>query len=204
MANKAYPAANSTVREMHDLGDGTHEQRTVLVGATGNVAAVDGLAGALVTQNAVHRMIHLGIMYDIGHLNEALADNGVIELLITTHATEVAHMRFVAAAGGDARITLFEAPTVTGAGTALTPVNRNRASSNTASTTVAHTPTTTADGTQLADYLLAAGTGGNSGGGNASSFEEYVLAAGTQYLFRVKNISGTAQAVGASIVFYEP
>lgn len=205
MADAEYPAAGDTTRRLKDLGDGTHEQRQVLVGASGGEAEVDGVAGALVVQGMVHRMIHRGLLFETSHVDESVADNGVVEILITTAAGQSAHMRFTAAAGGDARVALFENPTVSDAGTGISEVNRNRNSSNTADTAVTHTPTTSDDGTQLMDHLLPGGSGFfATGGGAESSFEEYILKASEQYLFRVTNISGAAQPVGVALTFYEP
>ena len=207
MADISYPAAGNAERLLKDMGDGTHEQRIVafIAGESGALAEVDGVAGALVIQGMVHRMIHLGTLYEIGYVNETVADNGDIELLVTTAVGQSAHMRFIAAAGGDARIALFENPTVSNVGTGLTEINRNRLSSNTAETAVTHTPTTSADGTQLMDHLLPGGSGFfGGGGGSETSFEEFILKPNEQYLFRITNIAGTAQPVGASLTFYEP
>lgn len=205
MADFEYPAAGGSPRLLKDLGDGTFEQRMVLVGASGTEAEVDGAAGALVIQGMIHRMIHRGLLFEVGYVDETVADNGVVELLITTAASQDAHMRFIAAAGGDARVALFENPTVSAAGTSLSEINRNRNSSNTANTVVTHTPTHSADGTQLMDHLLPGGSGFfATGGGAESSFEEFILKANEQYLFRVTNIAGTAQPVGVALTFYEP
>lgn len=207
MADIQYSILSSALKFLRDMGDGTHAEVVAakIIGDSGNVAEVDGAAGGLVVQGMVHRMIHLGVLYEIGYVNEAVADNGVIELLITTAAAQPAHMRFIAAAGGDARVALFENPTVSNVGTGLSEINRNRNSSNTAVTAVTHTPTTSADGTQLMDHLLPGGSGFFATGGSAeSSFEEFILKADEQYLFRVTNIAGSAQPVGASLTFYEP
>lgn len=207
MADHLFAVAGGVFKRLLDIGDGSHAEVVAakIVGPSGNVAEVDGAAGALVIQGMVHRMIHTGVLYEVGHVNESIADNGVLELLVTTAADQSAHMRFSAVCGGDARISLFENPTITGAGTGLSEVNRNRLSSNAAQTVVTHTPTHSADGTQLMDHLLPGGSGFfATGGASESSFEEFILKANEQYLFRVTNIAGSAQPVGAALMFYEP
>jgi len=207
MSDKTYPSAADTSRRLRDMGDGSHAEVVAVMlvgGSSGELVEVDATANALVTQNMVHKQIHNGIAFEADYVSESVADDETIEMLISTDASQSVHIRFQAGVGGDARIQIFENPTVTDNGTAITPVNRNRTSANTAVTSVYHTPTTSADGTILADHLAPGGGTGKSTGAIATSFEEYILKSSEDYLFRVTNISGSNNPLSISVAFYEP
>lgn len=166
-------------------------------------ARVDERAEALVTIDTVHERIHRGQLFSVDYLDAALASAGVIEMLVTVPSGVAAHSRITGSAGGDATLKIFESPTVSASGTALTPVDRNRSTANTATLTVTHTPTTTADGTQLMDMLLPGGAGGNAAGSSDDIFGEMILAAGKTYLIRLTNIAGTTKPAHLQLDFYE-
>ena len=167
-------------------------------------AVVDDKLGYIVTLNALHNQIHNGNMYDADLADLALANNGVLEFIIQTGAGDLVHMQFRGSGGGDVNLQLYEGTTFSAAGTAVTPVNRNRASSNTSVVTVTHTPTLSADGTKLADDLVPGGTGGNATGGSADIFGEWILQASTVYMLRAINISGSTKPVFIGLDWIEP
>ncbi len=179
-------------------------QRVYITDALNNPAAVDPLTSQLIVIDSVHFRIHAGKMFQADHVAEGVADAGVIEVLVNVPTDIIAHMAFQASSGGNARLEIFENPTVTGAGTALSELNRNRRSGTTADVVATHTPTTSADGTALSDILVPGGTGGNSAGGVSESFAEWVLKSNEDYLIRLTNIAGTAQPLGLEIDWYEP
>jgi hypothetical protein len=165
---------------------------------------LDQTNGAIIVQDEVHTSVHKGILFHAGRFVVALAADATIVLLIQVAAGQSAHMRFGLAAGGDTEVELFEGPTFSAAGTTITPLNRNRFSSNTAQTTITHTPTTSADGTELAHTMMPGGTGpAQSPGDTGGSFSEWILKTGEDYLFRVTNRSGAAQPTSLSLDFYE-
>ena len=174
-----------------------------IFGQTDTIAEVDDTIGAnaLVFIDTIHNRIHRGQFFSLDQFNTGLAAAGTIELLVKV--TTGAHVRLTAAAGGDARLQLFEGTTVSANGTPLTPVNRNRFSTLAAVTQFYSGPTITADGTSLLDTLLPGGTGGIfSGGGGGETFEEFILAPGN-YLVRLTNISGSTQPANVQVDFYE-
>lgn len=166
-------------------------------------ANVDGFSKALVSIDTVHSRIHAGQVYQLDVLDLALADDAAIDVLIIVGADEGGHVRFAANAGGDAQIQLYEDTTVSANGAVQTPQNRNRRSLNTPDLTLYLGPTVTGVGTVLSNRLIPAGKGGNSAGGDISSFEEWILAESTNYLFRVTNRGGGAKPVGLAIDWYE-
>lgn len=165
----------------------------------------DFINNAFIHMDEIHANIHRGWMFSASIVDLALADDAAIEVLIQTHATQSAHMRFVAAGGGDVEIELYEGATFSAAGTPMSASNRNRSSANTADSIITHTPTLTGDGTELHNTLGPGGSGFfATPGGESRTFEEWVLAPATVYLFRVSNRSGVAAPVSVTLDFYEP
>ena len=164
----------------------------------------DYINEAAVVQDEIHTNVHRGIMFASGYHDMAVADNGAVELLIQVGSTRSAHTLLSVAVGGDAEAELFEGTTFSAAGTAATPVNKNRLSAIAAVTTVTHTPTLTLDGTQIASGFIPGGTKAQAGGGQGASFAEWVLASDTVYLVRLTNRAGNVQPLGIVVDFYEP
>jgi hypothetical protein len=167
------------------------------------VDGYDTTHDAVVTLDEIHSSIHKGRMFSSGYHSMSVADNADIEILVQVGAT-AAHALLSVAVGGDAEAELYEGTTFSGAGTAATPVNKNRFSATAATTTVTHTPTLTLDGTLLASGYIPGGTKAQSGGGTGSSFAEWVLQTSTDYLIRLINRAGSTQPLGIVIDFYEP
>jgi hypothetical protein len=63
-------------------------------------------------------------------------------------------------------------------------------------------PTVTSVGTEIDAQIIPGGTGKKSSGGAAGSLE-YVLKPLTNYLFRLRNVNGTAHAASLQIEWYE-
>lgn len=164
-------------------------------------AYVDGVNHGLVLINEIHYNIHRGIIFTAVRTELNVVNNGTVDVfLIVTNST---HLRFKMSAEGQSTISFFEGTTVSGNGTVVPARNRNRFSSNVATTAVYHTPTITDDGTELVQVFLSGGTGGNAQGTETSPTEEWVLSAGN-YMIRLTNISGTASNFSSILEFYEP
>lgn len=167
-------------------------------------AKVDQFSNHLITMGEVHARIHAGVFYSTSLIDGALVNTAALLILIRSHATQVAHLRVTAALGGDAQFEIFEAPTTSADGAALTPVNLNRITANTPDTLIFSGPTVSADGTPLLDTLIPGGGGPHASGGTGGNFAEYILAFGTDYLVRLTNISGNTQAASLQVDHYEP
>lgn len=169
---------------------------------------IDSFSKHAVVMGDIHAHIHEGILFEATFMDEAVVDDGVILVRITTAADQPCHMRIVPGAGGDAQFNLFEDTTFSAAGTEIIPTNRNRFVSTTAVTTVRHTPAVDAPGTELlppAGQFLPGGSGFFATPGSTTpEFGEWILAAGTEYLLQVMNLAGTTQPAGLSLLFYEP
>lgn len=164
---------------------------------------IDPVLDAGITIDEIHALIHRGAFFTAGLTDAALAAAAELELLLQTPADSIIHARFLGVAGGDARVQLFEGTTFSAAGAAVTPVNRNRLSSNASSITLTSAPTLTADGTPLFDGYIPGGTAGSTPGGQLRSFEEFILKANTAYLARLTNASAVAEIATLVLDFYD-
>lgn len=167
-------------------------------------ANVDDRSGDTVTMDAVHHMIHEGLMYTSVYLSLSITDDSSIVVLVRTGATQSAHARITAGSGGDATLEVFENPTITLDGSAVDVWNRNRYSSNTAATEVYSGPTVSDFGTSIYYGLMVGGTGGQAAGSTGSGFDEWILKANEEYVFRLTNKSGQAHSGFIELNFYEP
>ena len=97
-------------------------------------------------------------------------------------------------------VALYETTTKThAAGSALTPVNRNRNSSETSAATVCHTPGGAGDGTLIFSETFGAG---KKIGGRVRSDSEVILKRNTAYLLRLTS-NANNNTVNALMSWYE-
>jgi len=117
-------------------------------------------------------------------------------------------MASVSVTKGEMTAIFKEDATFTATGTALTPVNRLRVSSNTSQLLLkSNANTTVANGANMVPLdtiLLGAASQGNQRiTGQARGDEEYVLSRGKNYLLEVTNNSGTTEKVSYYLQWYE-
>lgn len=176
----------------------------VLRDSAGNLLTVDDIICSLSVIPTQHHEVHEGETFQSSFYDNAVANNAIIGLLITVGADKELHLAFEVSGGGDFEIELIEAPTVTGPGTSILAANMRRASTNTSTATIAHTPTVTgATGTTLPNVLAPGGTGGNASGGGVRSNTEWVLKVSTAYYLVGTNRSGTTKPASLLVQWYE-
>lgn len=173
----------------------------IIGGSARQHAHVDGVDNSLAAIGEIHFNIHRGIVFTAVRTELNVANNGTVDVLVVV--TNATHLRFRMSAEGQSTIGFFEGTTVSGSGTVVPARNRNRFSSNVATTAVYHTPTITDDGTELVQVFIPGGSGGNAQGAATSPTEEWILSAGN-YMVRLTNISGVASNLSALFEFYEP
>lgn len=174
-----------------DVGDNTHAERAVTI-----------LAGGLRPVADAHTRIHRGEMFTSDMIVESLANNGNLDIIMTTPATDWPHLTVKAMIGGDGELRVYEAPDFTG-GTAITPVNHKFYSSNTWAGAVVHTPAVSNAGTLKISHYIPGGTGGVAIGGIGGRGEEVQLKPLKSYLVRLTNVSGQARRAALDLTWYE-
>lgn len=153
-----------------------------------------------------HQKVHDGDSYSAHIEFTAVGAGASVDILIEA-GTDRMHFDYLLNAENDCRLLIYEAPTAT-PGTAVTVYNSNRASSNTTSATITHTPTGVTPGTTiihtsiLYTALLSGGISLLNGAGGPRS-PELILNANTDYLMRITNNSGGAIDFFVELGYYE-
>jgi len=159
---------------------------------------------SLVTTPLDHARIHKGQVWAKAAALAALNDNATYVLHVKTPSgiNEI-HALFAFAASGAGYVRLYEGPTKTDNGTEITStvVNHNRITAQQVAlgTKLYHTPTTSANGTLLAEFYMGSG---NKGAGEVDRTNEWVLAPNTSYLIIFES-DAAANVMSYSIVLYE-
>lgn len=161
---------------------------------------------SLVVMDYEHFRIHQSDMYHLVYVDLAVANNGKIEVLLST--TLLTHVTFNALTEGLSYASLLEAPTYSG-GTILPTHNRNRQAALEGNATPVtgvykHSPTVTVDGNALVDEVIVPGGSSParpSAGGRTSV--EWLLAPGVDYVARLTNKSGSDAWMELQMDIYE-
>lgn len=151
-----------------------------------------------------HQRLHEGrafIAFKFYSSADTLANNTTASIAIACAQGCEMHMLVQAECGGSAEFYWYEGSEVS-SGTAFTPINRKRSSTNTSDAAVLINPTISNAGTLLLARSIPGGAGVFAGGGSDYAFE-YVLKDLTTYLFQLKNTSGSARAAHLLLEWYE-
>lgn len=152
-----------------------------------------------------HANIHDHEGFELVFGTEAVADDGTILIEVTTPASRYVHMKHMKpwCEGGVASFDITEGHTSSG-GSAATPYDKNRAGTPSTPGVTAKTGVTPSGGTVIRSPELFGGGGSGGGAGGSMSLEnEWVLNPETLYLFRVKNLAGSAKALSLVLFWYE-
>lgn len=131
-----------------------------------------------------------------------LARLASLDILVTTAVGRPVGVGLKVECGGNAEIYVYEGCTDVVGGTIFVPLNRNRASTNTAVTGVLMQPTSLTLGNLVFGDLVLGGTGGNSVGATAES-DYAVLKADTSYLFRLTNVTAQSHVAALAVQWIE-
>lgn len=146
----------------------------------------DASTEAMITIDYAHHEIHEGSHFKAGYSNTAMDTNDTLAVLfITPNTTTWAHWTLTSQVTSAAVLQVFEGPTSSANGTAVTRFNRNRNSADTSVVRVYHTPTFSANGTKLAEKWIGASGGLPHSVGTGSEFRgdsEIILRQNTKYL----------------------
>jgi hypothetical protein len=165
---------------------------------------IDSATDAVNTVDYSHHEIHSGDHYFIADFT-SLDTAGTIEFIVTTpDTTKWGHLVFSVQGTNQTEIDVYEACVETGDGTAITPVNNNRNSSNTSGLVVKYDPTTISDdGTRLSGQKFGvSGTPVTSRGGDTRRDDELNLKQNTKYLIRVTSL-GDGNVISYRASWYE-
>ena len=141
-----------------------------------------------------HSMVHAGFHYQTSEFSAAVGTGSNKDYLIQAPTTIGGavnnigyHLIFDGDATGEVLMTIFENCTVSNNGTPLTIYNNNRNSLNASSLLVYSTPTVSATGNAMINFLLGSGSSSavaNNAAVNNRNQREFILANGLLYLLR--------------------
>lgn len=145
--------------------------------------------------------IHDGYAFATGHYEAGVSNNGYITLLVQNAELEMV-TAIEWAAEGSALLEVFEDVTFSDAGTALGWTNLNRASTNTLSVDISHTPTITDYGTLIFQKFTTGGSGGG-GAGAAGRVPEGIFNITKSYVVRLQNLGGANKSMQLALTAYQ-
>jgi len=171
-------------------------QKSQMVDSDWNIATVDAISDAVVTQESEHHYTHLWKMFRVSILSTVT--NPTPKYCQFKTGNVYTHLKQKEFIDGTDSLTceLFEAPTLTDGTTAVASVNDNRNSSNVSANILYSDPTNvTSDGTLIdKDYLPASAISPTA---RTASTLEQILKPNTNYIFKVTKVAaGTATFFG--------
>jgi len=172
-------------------------------------ARIDMVTGALQTMEYEHHEIHAGSHFVTTAIADA-AGSAIFGMLLapasTSTTTKKPHVVFEAETELEAESQLWEGVTVSGLGTVVPCINRERTKSTTATMLVYHTPTSpvTTGATMLYGRHFGTASGPqNQNGGSHRAEHEFVLAPSLLYYWMCKNATGSSNQTTLHADWYE-
>lgn len=159
----------------------------------------DSTSGALITVDNALRLIFDGAAFHVSDVNIVPNTNSRTLLLTTPNTTKRVHIAFKIGTNVLVQYFLYENPTISNTGTAVTSYNRDRNSSSAATLTVKHTPTVSDVGTILSQGYLVT----NNINNERVEDRLWVLKQNEEYLLRVTNNSGGNAYITILVDWYE-
>lgn len=162
----------------------------------------DDISGAPVCISWPHHMVHDGKMFT--HSGKAPVASGATYYHLIRVGARIPHIRLlqVEADGAPLDVLLFESSTVSAAGTLNSGQNGNRISSNVAVTKVYDNATISADGVQLA-YFMVQGSKQEGGLNKSNPDSEWILKVNTDYVVKTTNNTVSTVNFNLYINWYE-
>lgn len=159
------------------------------------------------TIDKIHQEVHEGKFFTYNYLESGVLNNGFARIRLTT-TTKAVHVMLYLDIEAKVYFKTRSGTTYTVAGTLpdgvkLTAFNRRTNSSVTATAEVRYNPTVNVAGALRGNRMFPGGTGGNSVGLSGGERVESVIAAGTDILLEVQNVSGQTRDIGIIIEGYE-
>lgn len=184
--------------------------RQVNIKDSNGVSIVADKSGGIRASTELQSAVHDGNMFSFTSHGTITAGSSII-MLGRTGAKQVHFDGFnIEVSQGTFLVEMFEAPTVTTAGSLQTAVNRNRVSTTTATMSLYAGATVSANGTLIADdqLLTSGGAGGGGGssalGGTAIVDDGWILKTSTDYIIKLTNQAGTTTSYNAKFAWHEP
>ena len=192
--------ADNIVRPIYTDADG---RQYVIIGDGTNDIEIDEDIGGLLVTPIEHNLVRDGVVFSTFHsfLLTAAATSKWLHLKIP--ATHNCHIRWRFMSEAKIDYYIYENPTLTNDGTAISTFDMNRVTANAANVLVYHTPTITNVGTMIDNGMI--GTSGFlfDSGGSVSQMEDWILKGNESYLIGANNNDAGAKDFVIQLVWYE-
>lgn len=164
---------------------------------------VDADIGGLVVTPVEHSLVDQGVMFSCFHSFLLVPAANSRWLHIKVPATHSCHLRFRFMSEAKIDYYMYENPTLTNDGTALTEYDLNRVTANASNVDVFHTPTITNTGTMIDNGMI--GTSGWLGdtGGSVSAMANWKLKPSESYLIGANNNDAAAKDIVIQLTWHE-
>ena len=159
----------------------------IIKGADKQPFSQDAMTNAITTIAYEHHEIHAGSHYYVQGFSTVASGDSIYFSVTTPNTTKWLHMVFDLTSSGAMSVYTYEGATVTG-GTAVTPLNNNRNSSDTSLAILKANPDITSAGTVLDSAYVGAG---QKGSGFDERNRELILKQNSTYLFIMKSGAAT-------------
>jgi len=168
----------------------------------GNIT-VDSLTSVPIGIGYPHYEVHNGNTYFYSK-TFTVNPSATANVFMSLGTTKYNHFVFEVASEAKSEVILYEGAGTTVFNTTVTPVNMNRASTNTTQTDVYINTNITTTGSQLANELIPGGGNLKSHvGGDVRSDTEWILKKNTKYRLQVENQITTTKQIFVGIEYYE-
>lgn len=118
---------------------------------------IDPMSGSIITIDYPHSEAHCGCQYYLSDWIGLGAGGGISFLFKTPISSKLSHLIFEYGVDGETTFEIFENPTLLTNGASITPINRNRNSSNPAEMQTFQFPTWSSVGSKIYDSKISSG-----------------------------------------------
>ena len=150
------------------------------------------------TQASEERIVD-GTLFLAGEYTTGLTYNSGVNILIQNGANDGLYLNSTILTSMDCKVEVFETPTFSAAGSALTARNLNRTSSKVLGATITKNPTVSDNGTQIGPIIM------NQANVKSTLLDNVIiLAPSTNYYIKVTNVSNNVGIVNILLELYQP
>lgn len=164
---------------------------------------VDPETGGVTISRAEHRRVAQSNLWISSYIKTALAAGSGFYIHLMVGADKNAHIDFVVQSEAKIAYYLYENPTVTGNGTALSEVCINRQTVVASTMNVLYNPTASADGTLLETGIIGTAGKFTAAGGHAALGGYWLLKKSESYFVKVINNDAAAKDVAIQVIWHE-
>jgi len=188
---------------VHPILVDTDGRQYVIVGDGTNDIEVDPDVGGLLVTPIEHSLVADGVVFSCFYSFLLVAAATSKWLHVKVPATHTCHIRWRFMSEAKIDYYVYENPTLTNDGTALTEFDLNRTTANASNVDVFHTPTVTNVGTMIDNGMI--GTSGFlfDSGGSVSPMEDWIFKASESYLIGANNNDAGAKDIVIQLVWHE-